>query len=165
MNIIVYESNSGFTKQYAEMLANKCNSQALSLKQAKKQLKKGSNVFFLGWVFGTRIMGYKKANKRFKLVGAAAVGITNPNSGYKNELIEKNEIKLSNFYYLRGGMDRTKLKGIKAKLINILAKSIARDVAIKQAKKEDRELLRIIENGANFVDENNLTSIIKIVNN
>lgn len=165
MNIVVYESNSGFTKQYAELVANKCNTQALSLKQAKKQLKKGTNVFFLGWVFGSRIMGYKKANKRFNLIGTAAVGITNPNSGYKNELIEKNEIKQSNFYYLRGGMDVKKLKGFKAKLINILAKSIARDVALKQAKKEDKELLKIIANGANFVDESYITSIIKVVNN
>ena len=142
MITIVYESNSGFTKQYAELIANKCNLKALSLKQAKKELKKNSDVFFLGWIFGSRIMGYKKANKKYKLIGACAVGITNPNSGYKNEL-----------------------KGFKAKLINILGKSIAREIALKQAKKEDKELLQIIENGANFVSENNITSIIKLLNN
>lgn len=93
------------------------------------------------------------------------MGITNPNSGYKNELIEKNNINLTNFFYLRGGMDIKKLKGFKAKLINILGKSIAREIALKQAKKEDKELLQIIENGANFVSENNITSIIKLLNN
>ena len=39
MITIVYESNSGFTKQYAELIANKCNLKALSLKQAKKEYK------------------------------------------------------------------------------------------------------------------------------
>lgn len=63
MITIVYESNSGFTKQYAELIANKCNLKALSLKQAKKELKKNSDVFFLGWIFGSRIMGYKKRTK------------------------------------------------------------------------------------------------------
>ena len=62
-------------------------------------------------------------------------------------------------------MDIKKLKGFKAKLINILGKSIAREIALKQAKKEDKELLQIIENGANFVSENNITSIIKLLNN
>jgi len=62
-----------------------------------------------------------------------------PDDKYLNELIEKNNINLTNFFYLRGGMDIKKLKGFKAKLINILGKSIAREIALKQAKKEDKD--------------------------
>ena len=47
---IVYESNSGFTKQYAEMLSAAAGIPALPLVEAVSKIPRGSEVFFLGWV-------------------------------------------------------------------------------------------------------------------
>ncbi len=165
MKAIVYESNSGFTQKYAKMLSEKTGLSYYSTKEAKKQLKKGDEVFFMGWIFGSKIMGFKKANKKYKLLGCAAVGISEASNKYKNELIKNNKIETINFFYLRGGFDLSKLKGAKANLVKVLIKTLERDTQVKGCKKEDRELLRIFKNGANFVDERNLAPILKFVNN
>ena len=48
---IVYESNSGFTKQYAEMLSAAAGIPALPLVEAVSKIPRGSEVFFLGWAY------------------------------------------------------------------------------------------------------------------
>ena len=70
---IVYESNSGFTKQYAEMLSAAAGIPALPLVEAVSKIPRGSEVFFLGWVCGGKISGLPVAAKRYYVAGTAAV--------------------------------------------------------------------------------------------
>lgn len=71
---IVYESKAGHTKRYAEMLSDKINAKVMSLKEAKKELKRNDEIVFLGWVCATKIKGLKKA-KRYNIKCVGAVGI------------------------------------------------------------------------------------------
>ena len=43
---IVYESKAGHTKRYAEMLSDKINAKVMSLKEAKKVLKRNDEIVF-----------------------------------------------------------------------------------------------------------------------
>ena len=57
---IVYKSNTGHTKQYAEMLSEVLKVPAYDLKEAKSNLKKNDEIVFLGWVCATKIQGLSK---------------------------------------------------------------------------------------------------------
>ena len=47
---IIYTSNAGHTKRYAEMSAEKLGIPAYSLKEAKKQVRKKSDVIYMTWI-------------------------------------------------------------------------------------------------------------------
>src|SRR5574344_1385671 len=74
---IVFNTNTGFSGSYARMLSDETGIPVFSLKQACHHLSKGDEVFFLGWVMGSRIMGLAKARKQFNLAGIASVGMIN----------------------------------------------------------------------------------------
>ena len=61
MNAIVYCSNTGYTARYAAMLGQRLNLPVLELKKACKELKKGTPVIYMGWIFASSIKGYRKA--------------------------------------------------------------------------------------------------------
>ena len=65
MECIVYESNTGFTKQYAEMLSEAVGLPALPMVQAVSKIPRSTEIFFLGWVCGGKITGLPVAEKRF----------------------------------------------------------------------------------------------------
>ena len=58
---IVYVSNTAHTERYAKMLADKLSLPLYELKEAKKKLKKGSEIIYMGWLFASSIKGYGKA--------------------------------------------------------------------------------------------------------
>ena len=57
--IIVYESKTGFTKRYAEMLAAKTGMKVYRVNELSK-IDKKEEIVFLGWMKVGRIQGLKK---------------------------------------------------------------------------------------------------------
>ena len=57
--IIVYESKTGFTKRYAEMLAQKINLKAFARKEVPMSLQY-EEVLFLGWMKVGKVQGLKE---------------------------------------------------------------------------------------------------------
>ncbi len=92
MKAIDYESNTGFTQKYAFMLSEKTGLPAYLLENAKSELHKGDEIFFLGWVCEGKISGYAKAAKMYSVKGAAAVGIMYPDETTIPQLRENNKV-------------------------------------------------------------------------
>lgn len=65
MDAIVYVSESGDTKRYAQLLGNRTGLSVYELKTEKKELPKSASVIFLGWLMAGTVKGYKKAKRRF----------------------------------------------------------------------------------------------------
>ena len=59
---------------------------------------------------------------------------------------------------MQGGLDYTKLKGIKRKILQLVINAIEKD-----NKPENQEMIKIFKNGANFVSEKNLEPMIKFL--
>ena len=57
MKAVVYVSNSGYTKEYAQMIGRLCDLEVYSLKEASSHLAKGDPIVFLGWVMASGIRG------------------------------------------------------------------------------------------------------------
>lgn len=72
---VVYESNTGFTKRYAELFAAKLELPCYTIKEAAKNTEKGAEIVFFGWIYANKIKCLKKACKRWNVVCAAGVGM------------------------------------------------------------------------------------------
>ena len=90
MDAIVYQSHTGHSKQYAELLGKKINLPVYSLKEAKSKLKANSEIIFFGWLMAGNASGYDKAHKRYNVRGLCAVGMcADTNNKQLNDLEKK----------------------------------------------------------------------------
>lgn len=154
MKAVIYESNAGSTKRYAEMLSEKLGVPAYSLKEAQKALPKDEEAVFLGWVFANKIQGFSKAQKRWNLVCACAVGI-NPQSEKYIEILKGSNPTDIPIFYLRGKLDFTKLKWLQRKLLETIRADLE-----KQNKPGTEEMISILKNGCDLVSEDMLKETI-----
>lgn len=60
---------------------------------------------------------------------------------------------------MQGGLDYTKLKGIKRKMLQLVENAIEKD-----NKPENQEMIKIFKNGTNFVSEKNLEPMVQFLN-
>ena len=154
MKAIIYESNTGFTERYAKLLSEKVNIPAYTIKEGKRAVEKGADIIFMGWVFANNIKGLDKAKKQWNIVAAAAVGM-NPKTDKNTEIVkEANKLDIP-LFYLWGGLDNNKLKGVNKMMLGFV-----RDSLIKENKPEYADVIEVFKNGGDFVSEENLTELI-----
>lgn len=67
IDAVVYTTNTGFSKEYALMLGNELNLPVYELEKALKEIKKDTEIAYLGWVMADNIVGYKKVATYFKV--------------------------------------------------------------------------------------------------
>lgn len=154
---IIYKSNTGHTKQYAEMLSKILQVPAYDLKEAKSKLKKDDEIIFLGWICATKIQGLNKV-KKYNVRCVGAVGVYPPEKEYINSLKTANKLD-SEMFYLRGGIDYNKLTGFKKKMLQFVGNMIE-----KENKLENQEMIKLFKNGANYVSEKNLEQLLTFIN-
>ena len=158
MKAIVYKSNTGYTKQYAEMLGESLKVPVYNLKEAKSKLKKNDEIVFLGWICATKIQGLSKIkNYNVKCIGA--VGAYPVEKNYIESLIQANKVNVE-LFYLRGGLDLNKLTGLKKKVLQFVGNMME-----KENKAENQEMIKLFKNGANYVSNENLEPMLKYINN
>ena len=159
MEYIVYESNTGFTKQYAEMLSEAVGLPALPMVQAVSKVPRGTEIFFLGWVCGGKITGLPVASKRFIIEGAAAVGIVYPHPDVIAELSKVNKLSCP-LFYLQGGVDPKKLGYFKRKILSMIAQNLEHQENKTAAIWDLADTLRI---GGSYVSGANLEPLVSWV--
>lgn len=156
---IVYKSSTGHTKKYAEILSTKLKIPYYTIKEANKKLSRDDEIIYLGWICATKLSGLKKVNKKYNVRCYGMIGAYPKDEKYIQELKKSNNLN-ENAFYLRGGIDYTKLKGIKKKVIKMVSLAIE-----KENKPENKELIELFKNGGNYVSENNLEDLIIYIKN
>ena len=157
MKAIIYESNSGFTKRYAETLAEKTGLPAYSFSEAKKKVEKGADVVFMGWVFANKITGFDKAKKQWNVCALAAVGM-NPLSDKNTEIVKDANKPQCPMFYLPGGLDNSKLKGMYKMMLSMVRKSLE-----KENKPEYDDAIKMFRDGGDFYSEEYLEGLLALV--
>ncbi len=155
--IIVYESKTGFTKRYADMLAAKTKQKVFHVKELA-QVSPDEEIIFLGWIKVGKIQGLNKLRKyNIKAVCGSGTGRTaEPNT---EEVLARNEIKNIPFFYLRGGCFPLKeLKGMDKIMLSLFLKMLKRR---KDKDEKLEEAIAIIENGFDGVKEENLEPVLE----
>ena len=130
------------------MLSEELNIPCYSYKDAKVSIN--DEVIFLSYIYASKIMGLSKILKKYNVKVVIAVGALAYSKDYLNTLRNANNISLP-FFYLRGGIDYSKLNFFFRKFLPIIGRDIA---------KEDEELLNLFKNGGDFVSKDNLKEVI-----
>ena len=131
---IVYVSNTGFTKRYAEVLGEVTGLPVYTAKEARKALAKRTAVVYAGWLFATKVKGYKAAARRFDVRAVCAVGLC-PTGTLLPEVRKANGFSDAfPVFTVQGGMKRDELRGINKSIIDILIKMMR-----KKADKTEEE--------------------------
>ncbi len=153
---IVYTSQHGHTRRYANLLGEKLNLPVYSLREAK--LPKGSNVIYMGWLFAAHIKGYRKAARRYHVKALCGVGLC-PTGEMLAEIrtAEKLTEKMP-LFTLQGGMEYSQLRGINKMMIDMLIKMLS---AKQDASAEEKAMLDMIRAGGDFVSKEHLSSVIE----
>jgi len=135
---IVYVSNTGFTKKYAELFSAQTGLPCYPL--SENRVKSGEPVIFMGWLSAGKIKGYAKALKKYDVKAVAGVGLRNQDSTALEELVRQNNITGIPAFYLRGGLDMDRLRGYNKFLLKMFYRVIR-----KRARKGDPEAASVAE--------------------
>jgi len=159
--VIVYTSNSGYTKQYAEMLAKDQNIEMYDLKQLEK-VPEGSEIIYMGWLMAGNIVGYKDVAEKYKVRAVVGVGMSPWTEALEYQLRDKTGVSnVTPLFYVQGGFDIKKLKGTNKLIMKAMSKKILHDVQKKASKTPDDELLiKMCTEGASAVSEDNFRNVL-----
>lgn len=158
--IIVYQSNTGFTKQYAEMLAKAEKIKAYPLEEA--DFPKETEVFYMGPLMAGRITGADKAVKQFTVVAACGVGMSPPGKETLTTLSKANYIPNAPMFYLQGGWAPKKVGWFKRRAVNMVTKATREALLAKKTRtREEQAYLEMLLLGGSFVAYENLDTIRK----
>ena len=147
-NKIVYTSNTGFTRRYAEMLGKAAGLPVYDLAQSPQ----GGSALYLGWLRAGKIHGLARARKKHLVTGCCAVGLTDrpPMEKLSAQLPE------GKVFYLRGGYDHGGQHGLNRLMMTAMIKSMERRPPEDAAA---QGLLRAAREGADFVTEEQLSTV------
>ncbi|MCR4842298.1 MAG: hypothetical protein K5840_03425 [Eubacterium sp.] len=159
---VVYISNTGFTRQYADLLSKKLSLKEYSFEEAKKALPKGSRVIFLSWIRKGRVEGYKKAAARFGLDCVVGVGMSIEGMEVAEGFRSQTKMGDEPFFYVQGGFDFSRLTGM-----NRFIMKQFRDVMVPRMEgrtdldEAQMNMLKMFRDGGNAVSIDRLSPVVE----
>ena len=165
-NIIFYKSNTGFTKQYVDMLQNRIVPlEIYKVEKINKKLLEGAdNVFFAGPLRNNVILGLSKFLKKYKYmkdknIYVIATGIQPPDDEKRDLVITTNSLDEYHvrLFLLQGGLDINKMKPLTKMMMKLSIK-----MAIKKDPSQKEMLEQRLNGSLNFVSNSNLDRLVDI---
>lgn len=125
---VIYQSSTGFTKQYAQWIASDLNCEAVDMKKMSvNDMKQCDCIICGGWVMGNKIMGLDKIMKlNPKQLVVFAVGSMPDSERIRNAIREQNQLGDTPFFYMEGGFHFDKLNLITRTMLKMMKKSISK---------------------------------------
>ena len=171
-NIIVYGSNYGTTKQYANELSRRTNMKVISFKKVNQQINDYDNIIYLGALYAGGVLGMSKTLKKLnnisnKKILIATVGLSDPTdevnknnirNNIKNQ-IPKEVLEKAKIFHLRGGIDYSKLNFAHKTMMKLLYNAVKNLPEEKQTA-EDRAMIETYNKKVDSIDFSSLDKII-----
>ena len=159
MSSIVYVSNAGSSKRYAEMLSEKTGYPCYAFSDSDKAV--GTDVIFIGWVMAGAVQGLSEARVKFgTLKAVVAVGMMKSDS-QDAAIKEKNAIS-EPYFSLAGAFDMKKLSGMYKMMMGMMVKMIKGKLKESNEPKA-KEMVEKFEEGFDMVSEENLGDILAFI--
>ena len=153
MVVIVYETQGGTSKRYAEWLAERLNAECIAAKDFDGNTD--DSIIYVGWRSGPMIVGLKDFPCRDRIVAVVCVALERFDEKAMDTSRSKNGI--DNMFYVRGGMDRSKLSfGQKLLLALVSVKMF-----FFNRSPEDKEVRRIMDHGGDLSSPEQLDAVVK----
>jgi hypothetical protein len=155
---IVYESETGFTRQYALLLAGKLGiSTVVERKKTGRRVRRRAPIIYMGWIMGGRIVGLARARARFNVRLVCAVGMGFPHDGVIQKLILDNNLTQIPTFYLQGGCAPKQLGVFKRNLLGVVADSLEHK---DERTPEEDALLEMLKVGASYLNPDYLDAVV-----
>jgi len=165
MNIVVvYQSETGFTKKYAEWIAEalECEAVAFSKTSAAK-LQSYDKVIYGGWLMGGTIVGVEKVREMgIKDLTVFATGASPAMEDTVKALRAQNRLEEFPFFYFEAGINYEKMGFMKRSMLKMVRKNIMK----KPDKTEsDRFMEKALEKSYDHTDKAAIKALVKSVRN
>ena len=168
-SIVIYNSKTGFTKQYAEWISDAAGCECVSLKKAGEiNLADYDAIIFGSWFMAggiTKLSWFKKqmavlAQTGKKLI-VFAVGATPAESpmvpAAMDKIFTEDEKKFVKLFYCPGGLSYEKMNCFSRFMMKMFAKSLA---SKKDATENDKKQAEMISHSYNISDKKYIVPII-----
>ena len=159
--VIVYRSNTGFTREYAEMLGRAEKMKACPLSEAQGKVGPGESVFYMGPLMAGHISGIDQAVKKFAVKGVCGVGMSPASPQVLEALSKANYTSGAPIFYLQGGWAPKKVGWLKRRMVGMATRSIRESLQDKGSRRtpEENKQLDFLLHGGSFVAFENLETI------
>jgi len=161
LRTILYESETGFTRQYALLLAGRLGITACDRRKALRRVKRKEPVIYMGWIMAGRIKGLARARKRYDVRMVCAVGMGFPHDEITKKLIRDNNLAGVPTFYLQGGCDPKKLGVFKKNMLGLVVDSLEHK---GEKNAEEAAILEMIKTGASYMNPSYLDEVVEAVN-
>lgn len=172
MNVLViYTSQTGFTKRYAEWLSSKMNGDLLNLQDAKKKkedfFEKYDAIVYGGWAMAGSVVGvkwfYDKAvkwkNKKLVVFCVGASPEANPDvDKFLNTSLTEEQKGYIKLFYCQGGLDYSKMKAPSKLAMKAFTKMLK---SKKDANQTEKDMAKMIESSYDISDQKYVDPIVE----
>ena len=160
MNAIVYTTNTGSTKRYAELLARETGLPAYSMAEAERSVPTGAEIIYLGWIMAGSVKGYAAA-KRWSVRAVCAVGMGR--TGTQTDSVRKKSAIPASIpvFTMQGNFDVKKLRGVYRLMMELMVKTAGKSLAAKPGRTpEEDDMLDMMLHGGQRVGIENLRAVL-----
>ena len=159
--VIVYRSNTGFTREYAEMLGKAEKMKVFRLSEAGEKVPDGTPVFYMGPLMAGHISGIDQAVKAFAVQGVCGVGMSPASQQVLETLAKANYVPGAPIFYLQGGWAPKKVGWLKRRMVNMVTRSTREALQDKGSRRtpEENRYLDFLLHGGSYVAFENLEAI------
>lgn len=168
--IVVYNSQTGFTKRYAQWIAEATNAQCVELKEAKKMnLSEFDNIVFGGWAMAgtiTKVKWLVKSKSKWagKKLVAFCVGaspIENPDiDEFLKKTSAQDDFRNIKLFYCPGGLDYEKMSGASRTMMKMFVKMLNSN---KNKTEKDLMQIEMLSKSYDIADKKYIEPIVKWV--
>lgn len=172
--IVIYKSATGFTKKYAEWIAEELEADLFTSKEAHVDLLLGyDRIIYGGRLYAVGIDGLKLITNNFdklkeKKLVVFATGASKPSEEVMDSIRDHNltpeQLEHVDFFYLRGGYDHKALPTFDRILMTLLMKRIEnKQKKGKELNLDEIGMLEVYKNPADFTQKEALKELLESV--
>lgn len=166
--IVIYNSQTGFTKQYAQWITEATGADCLALSDAKKKnLDAYEAIIFGGWACAgsiSKLSWFKSnidkwADKKLIVFCVGASPLESPDvESALNRNFNESELKKVSVFYCPGGLNYEKMHAPSKLAMKMLVKTLK---AKKNKTAEEQEMLKMISTSYDISDRKYIEPILR----
>ncbi len=169
--LIIYTSQTGFTKKYAQWLAKEMEADIITIQEAKNNKKEYFDnydaIVYGGWAMAGSIVGskwyFQRAtawkDKKLALFCVGASPEANPDvEEFLNTILTEEQKTYMKVFYCQGGIDYSKMKTPSKLAMKAFASTLKKK---KNASQKEKDMAEMISHSYDISDKKYIEPIVK----
>lgn len=171
--LVIYTSQTGFTKKYAEWISTRLNADVLTIQEAKKKkmdfYDKYGAIIYGGWAMGESVVGSKWfleeasgwKDKKLVIFCVGASPEENPDVQISlSKLLTDEQRTYIRAFYCQGGIDYSRMKTPSKLAMKALASALSKK---KDASQKEKDMAEMISHSYDISDEKYIDPIVQYI--